>query len=153
MTSSYLELRFERDSDGTGELFACVRRTDYSGSGSAWFHFHEVETFGHQLKTTYPIPPNTELSLRGGYWKVGASPPELGDVLVGIQVYPVGSKGTIGVRVEVMDGFSEGQREQSRARLVVELLTDYESLRNFGEGIAQLVHLPSDRVRLNAHAA
>ncbi len=153
MTPSYLELRFRPDSDGTGELFASVRRDDFSGTGSAWFHLREIEAFGQLLATTYPLPPDRDISLRGGYWKSGANPPELQDVLLGLTVYPVGSTGTLGIRVEVMDGYFEGQREESRARLSLELLTDYESIRVFGSSTAQLTYSPGATARLLAHAA
>jgi hypothetical protein len=153
LTPSYLERRFQPDTDGTGELFADVRRNDYAGAGSAWFHFNEIERFGRLLGSTFPMPPNTEISLRGGYWRSGAQPPELQDVLLGLKVYPVGTTGTIGVRVEVMDGCFEGQRPESRAKLSLELLTDYESIKNFGESTAQLVRLPDITARLVANAA
>ncbi len=153
VTPPHLEVRFEPDSDGTGELFGCVHRNDYSGAGSAWFHFHEIETFGQLLASTYPMPPNTEISLRGGIWKSGASPPELEDVLLSLRVYPINSTGTIGVHVEVMDGTFEGQRQENRARLSLELLTNYESIRGFGESMAQLTHLRGATARLDANAA
>ena len=153
MIPPYLELHFEPDSDGTGELFACVHRNDYSGAGSAWFHLHEIETFGQLLASTYPIQHNTEISLRGGYWKSGAGPPELQDVLLSLRVYPINSTGTIAILVEVMDGTFEGQRQENRARLSLELLTNYESIRAFGESMAQLTHLRGATAWLNANAA
>jgi hypothetical protein len=153
VTPPHLELRFDPGTDGTGELFANVRRNEFAGAGSAWFHVNEVETFGRSLASTFPIPPNTEICLKGGYWKAGAHPPELEDVLVGIKVYPVGAMGTIGVRVEVTDGCFEGQRQESRATLSLELLTDYESIKAFGESTAQLVHRPDITARLIANAA
>ena len=153
MTSPHVDLRFQLDTDGTGELFAYVRRDDFAGAGSAWFRCSEVEAFGRMLACTFPMPPNSEICLQGGYWKAGLHPPALQDVLVGLRVYPVGAMGSIGVRVEVMEGCFEGQRQESRARLSLELLTDYESIRAFGESTAQLVLRPGSVARLAANAA
>jgi len=152
-STAQLQLRFEPDTDGTGELFARVRRGEYSGAGSAWFGCDQVESFGQALRETYPIPAGTALELRGGYWKHGATPPELEDVLLGITVCQASSTGAVAVRVEVMDGRYEGQRQESRARLYLELQTDYQSLADFGVGIAQLVRVQGSTASLSANAA
>ncbi len=153
MNPPLLELRFKPDTDGTGELVAQVRRGDYAGVGSAWFHCTEIQAFGRLLATTFPMPPNTEITLQGGYWRDGADPPELQEVLLRLQVYPVGAMGSIGVRVEVMDGYFGVQRKESRAKLSLELLTDYESIKAFGESAARLVNAPELTARLVANAA
>ncbi|HZF79413.1 MAG TPA: hypothetical protein VEZ89_06445 [Rubrivivax sp.] len=137
-----LQLRWQPDTDGTGELFVYVQRGRYSGEGSAWFHDRELEDFGARLRDTFPLIPGSTLSLQGGHWKSGSSPPVLEDVLVGISVYPVGPNGAIGVKVDVMDGYHERQRQESRAQLTLELLTDYEPLRELGNGILQLLRSP-----------
>jgi hypothetical protein len=146
-----LQLRWQPDTDGTGELFVYVQRGRYSGEGSAWFHNRELEDFGRRLRDTFPLIPGNTLSLQGGYWKSGSSPPVLEDVLVGISVYPVGPNGVIGVKVDVMDGSYERQRPESRAQLTLELLTDYEPLRELGNGIIQLLDSPGATASLPSY--
>jgi hypothetical protein len=72
-------------------------------------------------------------------------------VLVGISVYPVGPNGVIGVKVDVMDGSYERQRPESRAQLTLELLTDYEPLRELGNGIIQLLDSPGATASLPSY--
>ena len=136
----HLDLRFERDTDGTGELHVYVRRDKFSGAGSAWFSDRQIHEFGRSLSETFPVAASSKISLRGGYWKSEANPPQLEEVLVGITVYATNTTGTIGVRVELMEGRAEGVRTESRASVTVELLTDYESLRSFGHSVAALVY-------------
>ena len=149
--NTMLQLRWQPDTDGTGELFAYVQRGRYSGEGSARFHNRELEDFGKRLRDTFPLIPGSTLSLLGGYWKSGSSPPVLEDVLVGISVYPVGPNGVVGVKVDVMDGYYERQRQESRAQLRLELLTDYEPLRELGNGIIRLLHSPGATASLPAY--
>jgi hypothetical protein len=151
--SAQLELRFEPDTDGTGELFAFVYRDTFAGSGSAWFNLSQVETFGASLANTFPIPKGAEISLEGGYWQSGVNPPRLKEVLLGLRVYSVNATGSIGIHVEVMEGQYDGQREESRSKLSIELLTEYESIRRFGLHISHMLHSPGAAAILLANAA
>ena len=133
-----LELRFEPDTDGTGELFATVACGPFAGAGSAWFGTAQLQAFGCRLRDTYPLPADADVTLEGGYWQSGAQPPVLAEVLLGLRVQAVGSTGCVGVQIELMDGRHEGQRPRSRAQVRVELLTQYEALRHFGAGLVEL---------------
>lgn len=148
--ATHLELRFERDSDGTGELFVLVQRGLFSGSGSAWFSHRDIAAFGRQLRDTFPLPSHSQIRLMGGNWTSRATEPELEEVLAGICVYPIGTTGQIGIQVEVMDGKYVGQRPESRARLKLEILSDYESIRTFGEEVILLLEDDSAIARLHA---
>jgi len=143
-----LELRFEADTDGTGELFASVACGPWSGAASAWFSAAQLQAFGGRLRDSYPLAPEAELLLQGGYWQRGAQPPLLQDVLLGLRVYPLGSSGRIGVQVELMDGCHEGQRPRSRAQLRVELRTEYQALHDFGAGLIELAKGEAPALRL-----
>jgi hypothetical protein len=149
--SQQLQLQFNRDTDGTGELVVYASRDRYSGAAAAWFSDRKIEAFGRALIDSFPLNPGSNLRLEGGYWKSGANPPELEQVLVGICVYPVDAVGAVGIRVELREGKAIGLREESRARASFEILTSYEPLQTFGYRILNLLqstdsvaHLPSD---------
>ncbi|MDC6170662.1 hypothetical protein [Paucibacter sp. XJ19-41] len=149
----HLELRFEPDTDGTGELFASARCENFSGAGSAWFHEWEVRAFGAKLQSCFPLLPGTELRLEGGYWDSSCSPTRLKDVVVGIRIYPVGITGEIGVRLELGDGTYERQRPESRGRASFELMATYEDIQRFGAQIQLLVQSTGGTASLYRNAA
>jgi len=150
--SPQLELRFQPDTDGTGELFASARNEAFSGAGSAWFSKAEVQSFGANLQSCFPLPPGTELRLEGGYWEARSSPPRLKDVLVGIRIYPVGTTGEIGVHLTLSDGLHERQRPESQGRTSFELMATYESIQRFGAQIQQLPLAPGSTACLYPQA-
>lgn len=132
-----LRLHLEPDSDGTGELFACVNAGKFSGASAAWFGLHQLAEFGCSLRDTFPLAAGQRLTLEGGFWsKSGA--PVIEDVHLGIYVYPVGGTGTIGVRVQLATAVHHGEREDSRFSVRVELHTNYEHLRSFGQSVVAL---------------
>ena len=136
---SPLQLRFEPDTDQTGELFVHAESEGFAGRASAWFGFRQLREFGEQLATRFPLRPDEVLTLQGGYWSSDPAQPILEQTLVGLKVYPVGVTGTIGIAVELMEGVYQGQRAISRAQVRLELLTDYQTLQVFGRGITSLV--------------
>lgn len=129
---SQLELRFKPDSDGMGELFASASGGYFSGAGEAWFSAKEIQSFGERLQSCFPLAPDTELRLEGGYWEPGRSPAKLEEVLLGIRIYPVGTTGQIGVHLDLAEGVHQEQRPESRARASFELMASYEDLHRFG---------------------
>ncbi|PZP35171.1 MAG: hypothetical protein DI603_04665 [Roseateles depolymerans] len=142
--NSQLELRYQPDTDGTGELFARARSGDFLGAGSAWFSEAELLAFGTRLQTCYPLTPGTELQIQGGYWAPNSSPPRLQEVLLGLRVYALGITGGVGLQVELADPIHEHQRPESRGRACFELATSYDELQRFGAQIQSLLR-PGDR--------
>ena len=134
--SDRLHLEYVRDTDGTGELTVSATWNEYSGKGRAWFHDREVEAFGRALSDTFPLSAGSELRLEGGYWRSRSSPPQLEEALVSLTVYPVGATGTIAVFLELKEGKAVSLRDQSRAHVKLEILTNYEALRALGQKIA-----------------
>lgn len=134
-----LQLRFEPDTDGTGELFVHAESDGFAGRASAWFSFDQIRQFGEQLATRFPLQPGEALTLAGGYWRHGAQPPQLEEALVELRVYPVGTTGAVGIAVALTEGRHEGQRPDSRAHVRLELFTDYQTLQTLGHGITGLV--------------
>lgn len=151
--SQQLEFQFHRDTDGTGELVVSASRGRYSGAASAWFHDREIEAFGRALIESFPLSPGSDLRLQGGHWKPGVNPPQLEQIFVGVSVYPVDLTGTVGIRVELMEGPALGWREESRARASFEILTSHEPLRTFGHRVLNLLQSNAAVARLPVDAA
>ncbi|MFD2453364.1 hypothetical protein [Ideonella paludis] len=63
-----LRLQFERDTDGTGELFAGIHSSGFAGSGSAWFLETELLELAKKLAVAFPLPDDAPLGMHGGFW-------------------------------------------------------------------------------------
>lgn len=134
---STLRLRFESDSDGTGELFADVTSGKFAGSSSAWFDAQQLGEFAQTLASAYPLPSDAPLSLEGGYWAKSAAVIE--QLHLGLRFYPIGSIGKVGCRVILATPVYEGQdRPEAQSMVAVELNTYYEQLRTFAHSIEAL---------------
>jgi len=132
-----LRLLVEPDTDGTCELFAEVNVGKFAGLASAWFGLDELEKFGLLLSETYPLTTSQRLQLEGGFRsKTGA--PVIQDLHVGLHVYPIGSAGIIGLRVQLASAVHDGERMDERSSVRVELKTNYERLRMFGQSVVAL---------------
>lgn len=125
---------FSGDDDGTGELVVEVSAPPFAGVSSAWFGVTQLVEFSEQLADAYPLSAAEPLCLAGGYW--GADPPGLKEVHVGLSFYPLGGRGTVACKVDlVTHSHGESRRE---ARLAVELATSYEAVRDFARGLSSI---------------
>jgi len=131
-----LKLRFEADTDGTGELFAEAHSGGYSGIGSAWFNENQLIGFAQNLASAYPLRQDEPLKLEGGFYsKSGAG---LEQLHLGLKFYPIGSTGQIGCRVVLNTPTYEHNRPDSQSSLAVELHTTYEQLGAFARSLEAL---------------
>lgn len=149
---SRLSLRFKDDDDGTGELFAEVEQGKFSGAGSAWFGVAELQAFGQALQDGFPLRPGKPLLLQGGYW-ARSGETRLEQLHLGLSVYPVGSTGAVGIRVELSTQVASDARPESQCSVAVELLTHYEPLRAFGLGIVEIANSNTEHATLIANDA
>lgn len=146
---SELRLHLQPDTDGTGELFAWVVSGDFSGAGSAWFHLQELEAFGIALRDTFPFQAGSDVRLAGGHWaRAEAGAAVLKDLHLGLWVYAIDTTGSLGVRVELTMPERDGQRLQSRRSVALELTTDHETLRVFGNAVCAMARGSADRAIL-----
>ena len=134
--SDYLRLTLQRDTNGTGELFAEVSVNGFSGVGSAWFNLSQIHIFGESLASNYPLLADGDYSLRGGVWSTG-SPDQLSEVNLSLKFYPMGALGEIGCRVDLAGCGLYGCK--AAHSVSVELHTHYEQLRRFGLALITLV--------------
>ena len=133
--SGHLKLFFERDTDGTGELFAEVAMGTFSGVSSAWFGEPELIQFANELINHFPLPQSA-IELKGGFWSKSGSIVE--QLHVGIAFYPIGLTGQIGCRVRLATPFHPAERLLQQSLVAVELHTTYEQLRAFGQELLAL---------------
>lgn len=143
-----LELRFEPDTDGIGELFASARCERFAGAGSAWFREAEILAFATQLRACFPMAQGTELRLEGGHWESSISGTVLKEVRLGIRIYPVGSTGAIGIHLRLGEPAYEQQRPESRRQASFELMASYEDLARWGAQIQHMLQSPASSASL-----
>jgi hypothetical protein len=133
-----LELRFDADTDGTGELLATVRFQGFAGRGGAWFSISQLEEFADAI-AVFPIQNEKRPAIAGGFWSNDAQG-KLEEEHLAIAVYPVGGRGQVGVLVRLSTELWEGDRTDSQATIKVELLTTYQPLADFAKQLHLLVH-------------
>src|SRR5690349_5843571 len=110
MRHGWLKLEFQDDNDGTGKLIAAVEAGGFAGRGGAWFGIPQIEEFA-DLITAYPLP-SKKCSLAGGFWKERGH--ELDQEHLGIDIYPIGPRGHIGVQVRIASELWEASRPESQ---------------------------------------
>lgn len=130
-----LRLRFEREPDGSGELFVDVRVGAFSGASSAWFDARRLVDFAHALADAFPLSSDVPLSLEGGYWATSGS--VLEQLHVGLTFHPIGITGEVGCRVTLASPVDRN-RHEARSIVTVELRTRYEPLRVFARSLESL---------------
>ena len=124
------------DPPSMGELIAQVSSSGFCGQGQAWFNVSEIDGFAAEL-ATMPLSPNQTVSLEGGYWSTEQSG-TLEQVHVSIRVYPIGTKGQVGVRVHLADRLERNDRRESQNQATVELKTTYGALESFARDLRRL---------------
>ena len=148
---NHLRLSLRPDTDGTAEVFAHVEQVPFCGASSAWFGIGKLREFGQQLQSTFPIVSAAPLCLQGGYWRK-SEPTALEQMHLGLRVYPIGGTGIVGVRVTLATPLEERDRPDSQHSVVVELITNYEQLRTFGQAVIALANGQVSYATLEADA-
>jgi hypothetical protein len=136
MRHGWLKLEFQDDNDGTGKLIAAVEAGGFAGRGGAWFGIPQIEEFA-DLITAYPLPSTKKCSLAGGFWKERGH--ELDQEHLGIDIYPIGPRGHIGVQVRIASELWEASRPESQMMVKVEVITSYQLLADFSSQLKKLV--------------
>jgi hypothetical protein len=143
---NYLKLRWESDDDGTGELFAEFEANGFSGHGSAWFDkislIEKIKNF-----EDYPISDEKHPTIEGGFWNekkdAGLSQEHLH-----ISVYPIDSRGNLGVRIRVAEELWPEDRKNSQHYVGVEIVTNYKDIGKFAKNIRELLSREIDEAIL-----
>lgn len=146
--SNSLRLRFERDTDGTGELFAQVESDGFSGHSSAWFGEDQLVEFANRLATTFPLPASEPLKLEGGYWSKSGTP--ILQLHIGLSFYAIGHLGLVGCGVSLATPVNSDGRSEEQSQVAVELHTRYEQLRTFAQSVEMLARGTTNEAVLHA---
>jgi hypothetical protein len=149
MKHGFLRLGFADDGDGTGELFADAESEGFVGSGSAYFGAGEIEKFASAI-SEYPLPQRDRCLLTGGF---GArTPGPIQNEHLGIEVYPIDSRGHIGVPVRLATPAWGDTRPESQKTLKLELRTTYEPLARFSRDLIALIKGTAEKAILEEDA-
>jgi hypothetical protein len=133
-----LRAKFRRDSDaeGVGELCLEVAAPPFAGASGAWFGADAILDFARMIADTYPLSESDPIELKGGIFTDDMK--RLDQVLVGLAFYAVGSLGNVGCRVTLTTP-SSPRWSKARTSLNLEILTSYEAVRSFANGLAGIV--------------
>ncbi len=129
MSGGFLRLRFDNDGDGTGELIAVANSGSFSGTGRAYFSVDEIERFANAIADV--SISNEPHSIAGGFYRTVDRLGELDQEHLGITVYPIDSRGHIGVQVRRATPIHAGERIESRESATIALVTTHEPLVRF----------------------
>ncbi len=139
----YLRLRFQDDGDGTGKLSASAEARGFAGKGAAWFGISNIEEFA-TAAAAFPLPADKQIGLSGGFWKDH----KLEQEHLAIEIYQVDSRGHVGVQVRASTELWGNARKQSQLTTKLEIITSYQRLLHFSEGLHDLVNGRSEEVLL-----
>ncbi|MCX7258678.1 MAG: hypothetical protein NTZ64_18735 [Polaromonas sp.] len=138
-----LKLQFSGYGD-TCDLEVKVTAGAFTGCISAGFSESSLLQFAEDLISKFPFQPDQRIAIHGTSWD------ELGLGIaqrhVALTFYSIGLCGMIGCRVTL--GTCEAERPEYESSLDVEIKTDYESLRAFGEMLKALLSRKTDEAIL-----
>ena len=145
MTTDGLLLSFDRDDDSTGRLTAEAQGGGFRGWGSAWVGIDELREFAEALRA-YPLSKDSPPRIAGGFYFDS----RLDQVHLSLDVYPVGGRGQIGIRIRVASEVWEHDRPESRHEATIEILSTYARLERFSREIDDLLSGVASEARLQA---
>ncbi len=146
MPGGFLRIRFVDDRDGTGELTAHAASNAFSGTGRAYFNIETIERFAESIAA---FPLGNELhSIAGGFVGTKDRPNELDQEHLGITVYPIDSRGYIGVQVRMAMPVHDNERPESQQSATVELVTTHQPLARFSRELIAMLRGNAEEVVL-----
>jgi hypothetical protein len=132
MRQGFLKLAFADDGYGTGELSAEAETAGFAGRTSAYFDIFRIKEFANAI-SGYPLPERHHCSLASGF---GPRAPEpLHQEHLSIEVYPIDSRGHLGVQVRMATPLWNDTRPDSQRTAKLELLTTYEPIAKFSRDL------------------
>jgi hypothetical protein len=146
MERAFLRLTFADDHDGTGKLTAEAAVEGFAGKGSAYFGISQLEKFAIAI-SDFPLPDTQSTRIASGFWSK-AERGKLEQEHLGIDVYPVNSRGYIGIQVRMATEHRQGMRADSQKFAKIEIITTYEPLATFGRDMLALLKGRVDEAKL-----
>lgn len=133
MTHGFLKLGF---ADETGEPFAEAATQGFAAKAAAYFNIDDIKEFAKSI-SEYPLPDRRRCSLASGFGS--RTPGVLHQEHLSIEVYPIDSRGHIGLQVRMATPVWPEQRVDSQRAAKLELLTTYEPLGKFDRDLLALM--------------
>ena len=147
----YVVVDWRSDGPDEGLLTCSAASRGFAGRGKAWFDPSTIAAFAAACHA-YPLPTGGPLpELTGGYGGSldGSSEPV---ETVRLRLYPVGTKGQLGMAIELRSDWP-WERAEERCSVGLELLCSYEGVVRFSESLNLAVaqgrgqaRLPIDRL-------
>ena len=142
MHSGELGLRYVRDDEWDGQLFAVARSGAFSGESSAWFdRLHLKETFVAALRT-FPLSPTAPPMIEGGFWSKEKAPGvarSLEQCHLRLIVSPHDLRGTLLVRVELASETRKTADLDRQHMATVRFLTQYAAVALFADDLDRVL--------------
>lgn len=122
--------------DGTAELSAEVKADGFSGRGAASFNRRDLREHAR----AFAIAPKQgeRIEIAGGYWSKN-EPNVLEQELLYIGVFPVDSRGNLGIRIRLATPYDDSTRSGVQSAVSVELTIGHSQLIKFAEEFLALV--------------
>ena len=136
MRHGFLRLGFALESEGVCTLFAEAATDGFAGKASGLFNTTDLEEFAQAI-SEYPLPARNRCSLVTGFGTAGSK--VMDEEHLGIEVYPIDSRGHIGVQVRMATPLWANSRVDSQSQAKFELRTTYEPLRSFSANLLALL--------------
>jgi len=148
MGRGFLRLGFALEVEGVCTLFAEAACDGFAGKSSGLFNTADIEEFAKAI-SEYPLPPRDRCSVATGF---GTSSKALEQEHLGIEVYPIDSRGHIGVQVRMATPVWDDERSESQKVARVELRTTYQPLGNFSRDLLALIKGSAEQALLEEEA-
>ncbi|MCW1988099.1 UNVERIFIED_ORG: hypothetical protein M2348_003884 [Sphingomonas sp. R1F5B] len=133
-----LHLRFEREDEFHGQLFATVSSMGFAGAAAAWFATAELYRFS-QACSAYPLNGEALPHIAGGFLsrEPGTSEPE--QVHLGIDVAPHDLQGNLRVTVRLATEVLRTEKSDLGCNVTVRFVTTYSEMGPFASAMLALV--------------
>ncbi|GAC1445894.1 MAG: hypothetical protein NVSMB56_00450 [Pyrinomonadaceae bacterium] len=105
--------------------------------GSTWFGNAQLQAFIEEL-IIFPIPKRKSIQVVGGFYKKDGTG-EIDQEHLAISVYPIDSRGHLGVQVRIATELWKDQRPESQQAVKLEIITSYEPLMQFSRKLKALM--------------
>jgi hypothetical protein len=135
MSRPRLSARFLDEGDGTGQLTVRAESNGFSGVAEAWFHKDQVQVFAACLES-FPLTIRHELA--GGFWSA-THPQTLDCAHLALAVYPVNTRGYVGVHVKLAAALEDPTHPESQGSVSLGFVTLHTPVAEFGKALAQLI--------------
>jgi hypothetical protein len=137
MSRTFLRLTFQNDGDGTGKLSAEAESGGFAGKSGAYFDIARVQNFACAIGEL-PLPDSDRCVLISGFGSKEI-PGKLEQEHVGIEMYPIDSRGHIGVQVRLSTEVWPDTRPKSHKAAKFEIVTTYQALADFSRDLSALM--------------